>query len=137
MSLDIYLKENAESEDSLYWANITHNLGKMAREVKFHINVWGNREYVTLYECLWHPEEITKQFKHAFNTASCLITPLTESLMHLHAMPEKYKEFEHVTWNYKEFEHITWGKYEDFIPFLEKLLLACIQFPGAIVVVSV
>ena len=102
-----------EQKDEVYWANITHNLGEMAR----HVNVLHN----TLYEYLWRPEEI------GIKNSSDLVYPLTIGLAMLKDNPEYYKQFNASN---------GWGKYEHFVPFVEQYLNACIENPDCEVYAS-
>jgi hypothetical protein len=97
MSLDVTLSE------SVYSANITHNLGKMASEAG-------------IYQALWRPEE------EGYYQASDLIEPLTKGLALLTANPEKFKAFNSPN---------GWGIYEHFVPFVAKYLEACVANPTA------
>lgn len=103
MSLDVYLLETKEVE--VYKANITHNLGEMAREAG-------------IYQHLWRPEElhITK--------AKDLIIPLQLGLEKLKKSPAHFKQFDAKN---------GWGTYEHFVPFVEKYLEACQTNPEATV----
>ena len=111
MSLDIHL--NAIRKTEVYWANITHNLGKMASKVKCG-------KY-SLYEYLWKPDEIK------IKTAKQLIKPLTEGLAELKSKPKKYEKYNSPN---------SWGMYENFVPFVEKYLEACKENPDAEVYAS-
>ena len=102
MSLDVTLSEEVFS------ANITHNLGTMASEVQLG-------EY-TLYQYLWRPEEIF------IRNAEELIKPLSEGLQILKSDPVKYTALQ---------SDNGWGLYENFIPWIEKYLHACIMNPSA------
>src|SRR5512136_450961 len=95
-------------EIRVYETNITHNLGPMAKELG-------------VYKYLWRPEEIN------INEAKQLIKPLARSIIKLEKNPEYYKKF-----NAKN----GWGTYEDFLPWLKELLLACEKNPGAKIRVS-
>jgi len=97
-----------QANEQLYWANITHNLGKMAGEAG-------------IYEALWRPEEL------GFDTANQIIPLLTEGLAKLKADPEKYKKFDSPN---------GWSLYIHFVPFVEKYLDACLENPDAIIEVS-
>ena len=119
MSLDVHLsrkryisydkgKTYTEDYEEVYWANITHNLGKMAR-------------YAGIYEALWEPEEIGKV------KASEITDLLERGLMDLKARPEYFKQFNSPN---------GWGMYERFVPFVEGYLKACQQYPDAIIEVS-
>ena len=75
MSLDVYLEEYAPTE--VYWANITHNLNKMADEAG-------------IYQAMWRPEEIgATQARH-------IIDILEEGLSMLLSNPEYFEQFRKV-----------------------------------------
>lgn len=95
--------------DCVYEANITHNLGAMAAEAG-------------IYECLWRPDEI--DITHARD----LITPLRRGVELMRADPPRFQK--HNAPN-------GWGLYEHFVPFVEKYLAACEEYPDALVRVSV
>lgn len=119
MSLDVYLnrkwylsydegKTYTEDDEQVYWANITHNLGKMAGEAG-------------IYEALWRPEEIGK------TKASEIVELLEKGLADLKARPEHFEKFNSPN---------GWGMYEHFVPFVEEYLEACKEYPDAIIGVS-
>lgn len=93
---------------AVYSANITHNLGRMAREAG-------------IYQHLWRPEEID------ITTAAQLIEPLAAGLALLKSDPPRFKAFNAAN---------GWGLYEHFVPFVEAYLDACRIYPNAIVSVS-
>lgn len=107
MSLDVYLVKMMPA--TVYDANITHNLGPMAREAG-------------IYAHLWRPDDI------GIEKAGQLIQPLTDGLALLKSDPERFKAFNSPN---------GWGMYEHFVPFVENYLNACIESPGARVEVSV
>jgi hypothetical protein len=122
MSLDIYLTQkektmktcdhcNSEYEaegEELYSANITHNLGSMAEEAG-------------IYKHLWRPEEL------GITTAKELIEPLKAGLQLLKDKPEHFEKFNATN---------GWGLYKHFVPFVEKYLNACEEYPEAQIGVS-
>lgn len=119
MSLDVYLhrkkwisydegKTYIEDVDEVYWANITHNLGGMAREAG-------------IYEALWRPEELGKE------KASDIIPILEVGLADLKARPDYFEQFNAPN---------GWGLYEHFVPFVEDYLEACKKYPDAVIGVS-
>lgn len=107
MSLDIYLEEMKLSE--VYSANITHNLNTMA-------------DAAGIYKHLWHPEDV------GVKTASDLIEPLEKAIQEMRDNPEKFKRFD---------ARNGWGTYDDFVPWLERLLCECKIHPNASITVSI
>ena len=119
MSLNVYLtrkkwvsydecKTHTEENEQVYWANITHNLWKMAGEAG-------------IYEALWRPEEIGK------TKASEIVELLEKGLADLKARPEHFEKFNSPN---------GWGMYKYFVPFVEEYLEACKEYPDAIIEVS-
>lgn len=119
MGLDVYLnkeryvsydKGNTFTEDNeqVYWGNITHNLGGMAGEAG-------------IYEALWRPEELDK------TKAGEIVDLLETGLADLKARPEYFQKFDSPN---------GWGMYEHFVPFVEKYLGACKEYPDAVIEVS-
>lgn len=120
MSLDIYFTAeqtcpkcghrfgDPDSAETLHDQNITHNLGNMA-------------EAAGIYNILWHPED------HGITHAGQLIEPLEAAILEMKQDPERFKR--HNSPN-------GWGLYENFLPWLERLLLAAKQYPTCGVRVS-
>lgn len=112
MSLDIWLEIEVDTgglkphKVELMSGNITSNLTKMAIEAG-------------IYTCLWHPEDLGEKV-----TAEQLIKPLQEGLEKLKANPEYYKQFNAPN---------GWGTYDDFIPFIERVLQGCKEHPKSFV----
>lgn len=106
MSLDIWFERVQIT--TVFDANYTHNITEMA-------------ELAGIYKPLWHPEEagITK--------ASDLIVPIHNALTLMRAEPERF-----VAINPEN----GWGSYDTFVPWLEKLLKACLEFADSSVRVS-
>ncbi len=92
----------------VYWGNITHNLGKMAREAG-------------IYQALWRPEELN------ITQAYQLVGPLSEGLKTLGDHPSRFREFNPSN---------GWGTYEGLVQFATEYRDACIQYPSATVRVS-
>jgi hypothetical protein len=101
VSLDVYLED--ESGEEVYWANITHNLGRMATEAD-------------LYDVVWRPEEV------GVETAGDLIGPLRAGILRMREGRERFEKFEASN---------GWGRYENFVPWLERYLRACEESPEA------
>lgn len=117
MSLDVYLRtiktcshcgQPTGETEIVYDANTTHNLGAMAKEAG-------------IYQHVWYPEEL------GITTASELIESLTKGILDMKARPNYYKQFNAAN---------GWGTYEQFIPWLEKYLEACTDYPDAVIEVS-
>lgn len=96
------------NDEDVYSANITHNLIKMADEAG-------------LYSILWGPEEmnLTKAYQ--------LVEPLRLGLKILKSEPERFMKLNASN---------GWGKYENFVPFVEKYLEACLEYLNADISVS-
>lgn len=115
MGLDISLYFDVDTgceEDcrySVFDANITHNLGKMA-------------DAAGVYQCLWRDNE-----DPSLTCAGDLIEKLQAGIEQMKADPATYKALNSPN---------GWGLYEDFLPWLEKLLEACIKYPKAKIHVS-
>lgn len=124
MSLDIYLRGEPEEREetcfhcghtetnqvcpTLFESNITHNLNAMAEKAGF-------------YQHVWRPEEI------GITKAKELIQPLTNGIALMRAKPAEFKVLSASN---------GWGTYEQFLPWLDKLLQACIDYPEATVEAS-
>lgn len=124
MSLDVYLYEkvipkkcwcptcghehDGSDETELYWANITHNLNKMAKEADLYLPVWK-------------PEEVGIEY------ARDLIPHLERGLTLLRGAPDHFKQ-----WNPPN----GWGDYDGFVVWLERYRQACREYPGARIHVS-
>lgn len=106
MSLDVYLLKMRPA--TIYEANITHNLGKMAVAA----GIYGH---------LWRPDE------NGITKAGQLIEPLRAGLALLESDPDRFEKFNSPN---------GWGMYAHFVPFVEKYLRACEDEPDADVRVS-
>jgi hypothetical protein len=103
----VIVEPDATSSE-VYSANITHNLSKMA-------------DAAGIYECLWRPEEV------GITKASQLIEPLTKGLEFLKSDPDRFEKFNSPN---------GWGLYNNFVPWVERYLEACTEYPDAKVSVS-
>lgn len=102
-----FLGEEEQSHEA-YSGNITHNLGVMA-------------DKAGIYFALWRPEE------KGWKKAKDIIKVLRGGLQELKDKPEYFKQFD---------DENNWGTYEQFVPFVEEYLAACIKYPSAEIVVS-
>jgi len=120
MSLDVGLYGNPEDQECsecghvrpvkacVFDANITHNLGRMA-------------EAAGIYYHVWRPEEV------GITEAKQLIEPLHQGLALLKEDPARFKSYDAPN---------DWGRYDHFVPWLERYLEACEAYPDAEVWVS-
>jgi hypothetical protein len=123
VSLDVYLTGQAggpckceecgaehqrANGPGVYWANITHNLSRMA-------------DAAGLYCPLWRPGEI------GIERAAQLIDPLEEGLARLRVDADTFKAMEPAN---------GWGTYDGLISFVRAYLAACRKHPDATVGVS-
>ena len=107
MSLDVDLM--VTQPVSVYSWNITHNLGKMASEVKLNCGK-------TLYDVLWRPDE------HNMKIASDISELLDEGWNILLSSPEEYKRYN---------PENGWGSYEGLCNFVYNYRNACWDNPDA------
>lgn len=98
----------AEETETVYDANITHNLNTMAGEAG-------------IYAHLWRPDEI------GITKAAQLIEPLRRGLVLLNTDPERFKLFN---------PNNGWGNYDGLCNFVARYLAACEAYPDAEVSVS-
>ena len=106
MSLDVSLTVVRPVE--VFEANITHNLGVMAKEVG-------------IYKHLWRPDEL------GITKAKELIEPLEKGLALMKSDPERFEKLNAAN---------GWGLYENFVPWIERYIIACKEYPNAKVRVS-
>ena len=104
VSLDVSLMVVQPVE--VFTANITHNLGAMAKEAG-------------IYQHLWRPGELS------ITKASQLIGPLQTGLAKLLADPKRFKELNPET---------GWGNYDGLVRFTTDYLAACEKNPEAEVI---
>ena len=109
MSLDIDLM--VVQPTSVYSGNITHNLGAMAREVKYE----GKGE-LSLYYILWRPDE------HGFKYAKDISDLLDIGWNILISDPEYFKQFN---------PENGWGSYDGLCDFVYDYRNACWDNPDA------
>ena len=137
MSLDVslnrikYVSYDMETftpeNEQLFWANITHNLGKMADEAG-------------IYEALWRPYMLHKDYKHfdiydeeyEFEKsvtiyAKDIVDIVEKGLKKMKENPQHYAKFNSPN---------GWGTYENFVPWIEKYLEALKEYPESIVEVD-
>lgn len=93
---------------TVYDANITHNLNKMASEAG-------------IYRYLWRPDEIEVTHAHQ------LIEPLKAGLKLLKSDRVRFEAFNPIN---------GWGNYDGLVCFIEEYLSACEEYPQAEVSVS-
>jgi hypothetical protein len=102
-----------EESHELYTDNITHNLGRMAREVEL--------VDTNLYMVLWRPDEL------GLTVAAQLTGYLQDGYHKLTADPERYSEYN---------PENGWGNYDGLVRFTGEYLLACLRHPSAKIEVS-
>jgi hypothetical protein len=113
MSLDVDLM--VTQPVSIYSGNITHNLGKMAREVQYGLEWEGDGE-LSLYDVLWRPDE------HGFVYAKDISDLLDIGWNILLSDPEKYKRYN---------PENGWGSYDGLCNFVYNYRNACWDNPEA------
>jgi len=107
MSLDITLSTEVDTGgDELTYVmladkNITHNLAEMARELGVYKQVWRG---------------------NGIDKAGDLVPFIEKAIMQMKEKPEYFKQFS---------ADNGWGTYEQFLPWLEELLIDCKAHPKA------
>ncbi len=112
MSLDVTLTKpgcpHCGASPAGFSANITHNLGEMA-------------DAAGIYDQVWRPEE--NYIEYAYE----MIPHLRAGIRALKSDPARFKRFD---------AENGWGTYDQFVPWLEAYLEACVRMPEAKVKVS-
>jgi hypothetical protein len=143
MSLDIYFKgetikrecechcghcHEVEETETLFDANITHNLGRMASEAGIYEALWRPHRLKPGYDI---PEDNYNEERVFENNnvtlAKEILAILEKGLKDLKEKPEHFKQFDASN---------GWGTYEHFVPFVAQVLQACKDYPEAKVFVS-
>lgn len=139
MSLDVYLnrkrylsydegKTYTEDTEQVYWANITHNLNTMAGEAGIYEALWRPHRLKEGYNISENDHQAEWKFEEENTTLAKDIIPFLEKgLSDLKTRPEYFEKFNSPN---------GWGMYEHFVPFVEKYLEACKEYPDAIIEVS-
>ncbi len=99
---------NADSNDTVFDRNITHNMGRMAGEAG-------------IYQHLWRPEELS------ITKADELIDPLSKGLALLESDPAWFKAFN---------PENGWGSYKGLVEFVREYVDACREYPEATIRIS-
>ena len=97
-----------EETEEFYDANFTHNAAAMASEAG-------------IYECLWYPE------KAGITKAGQMIPQLESGIALMLDNPDRFIRQEPPN---------GWGSYVHFVPWLERLLTACREYPDADITVT-
>jgi hypothetical protein len=88
--------------------NITHNLTRMAVAAG-------------VYNTIWRPDDV------GYTTARQIVSPLGPAIEDMKRRPDYYRQFD---------AENKWGTYDQFVPWLERLIEACEANPDAEVEVS-
>lgn len=139
MSLDVCLmrkkwvsydegKTHTVENELVYSANITHNLGVMAGKAGIYEALWRPHRLKEGYDIPEGDHKSEWEFEdNQIIKASEIIDLLEKGLTDLKARPEYFETFNSPN---------GWGLYKHFVPFVEKYLEACKEYPDAIVEVD-
>ena len=139
MSLDVYLNRNryisydkgktyTEEKEEVYHANITHNLGKMADKAGIYEALWRPFRLIDGYDIKDGDYSAEDEFENSHTVyAKDIIDILEKGLSDLKARQKYFEQFNSPN---------GWWLYKHFVPFVEKYLNACKEFPDAIVETS-
>ena len=111
--------------ESVYSANITHNLNKMADKAGLYQALWRPYQLKQGYNISKDDHEAEYKFE-ARNPvkATEIIDIIEKGLKDMKTRPEYYKKFNSSN---------GWGTYEHFIPWIEKYLKALKEYPESFV----
>ena len=110
---DISSIEERPVETNTFWhGNITHNLGRMAKEVQLAVRT-KDESFTTLYDILWKGE-LTMKSKWL------LASLLSKAVYELDDKPTKYQMFN---------PENGWGTYEQLLNFTKDFLKAVVDAP--------
>lgn len=109
-----------EEETDTWWANITHNMNKMADAIPVSTN--DDRVSATLYDYVWRPEERSEKVD-----STVMLRVLTEGI---NCMVSHRKEL--LKFNPEN----GWGSYDAFLKWLINYKEVCEDHPGCEVYVS-
>ena len=104
----VMIEYEVDDTETVYSANITHNLNTMASNAG-------------VYEALWRPEDI------GATHAEQLILPLRLGMEMLRNTPDYFRQFNPTN---------SWGSYKVLLTFVENYLAACGVYPDAEISVS-
>jgi hypothetical protein len=136
MSLDVCLSKKRwvsydegktydEDNEEIYSANITHNLGQMAREAGIYEALWRPHRLRPDYDIPEQDYDAEYEFEDSVTIkAKEIISFLEKGLLDLKSRPEHFKKFDSPN---------GWGLYVNFVPFVEEYLNACKEYPEAII----
>ena len=139
MSLDVYLsrkrwvsydegKTYEVDNEGVYSANITHNLGEMADKAGIYEALWRPHRLREGYTVAEGDHDAEYEFEDSVTIVASEIIPILEKgLADLKSRPDYFKEFDSPN---------GWGLYIHFVPFVEKYLEACKEYPESIVEAS-
>lgn len=118
-------KHTKTESEYLYEANITHNLGEMA-------------EAAGIYEAIWRPHRIRKDYDHSFDsTEKEYIFENAQTIKAKEIIPHLKKGLKKLLNNPTMFRRVNpenkWGNYEGLVKFVEDYLAHCESHPEATV----
>lgn len=112
-----------EESEEVYWANITHNLTKMADESGLYESLWRPYQLHPNYSDFGKDYDAEMAFESSVKMkAKDIVSNLEKGLFALKSNPEHFKRFN---------SENGWGLYKHFVPFVEKYLTACKEYPEA------
>jgi hypothetical protein len=118
-------KTYSVENETIYSANITHNLGEMADKAGIYEALWRPHRLKEGYNIPEEDHHAEWEFEDNSITLAKEIIPLLEKgLADLNNRPEYFEKYNSPN---------GWGMYEHFVPFVEKYLEACKANPDSIV----
>lgn len=108
------LRGYGEAVEDSWSANVTHNMGPMARNVPVRTT--------TLYMAVWRPDELFKR-----PTTDDILPMLNDGIAYMASHKEALEKFN---------PENGWGSYKSFLPWLRTYREMCEDNPGCLITVS-
>lgn len=125
---DTEIVEFDYKDSYVFSQNITHNLGKMAREAGLYETIWRPHRLKKGYDIAEDDYNSELEFEDANPSQAFEIIPrLEKGIERMKSNPKHFKEFN---------PENGWGTYEGLLSMSEEYLEACKEYPNSFISVS-
>lgn len=120
----IYPNDTVKEKE--YWsANVTHNMGEMARHIPVRYRVDGEWYENDLYHLVWRPEEVG--VSNVCNNTNTLADALQSGISYMVEHREELLQYN---------PDNGWGSYDSFLEWLINYWRACLENPNCEIEIS-